>query len=273
MQNIIIDKEFKNLLPALDKSVYAALEENLLQNGCRDSLVLWNGILIDGHNRYNICTEHSIPFNTVDKEFESRDEVLIWIITTQISRRNLTPEQLGYYRGKHYNVEKKSKWLNNRYMQKSTNGQNDRSYNINENTAKKLGSQYNVGEKTIRRDAKFAAAIDAIGDTSPDAKSKILAGEAKINKCELEELSEMSAEEIASAATMIDNGTYEKIKSAGSKIPEHGSPIDIIIAGINDLSVNFRHGLQGIAKNGDTLKLKTAMRSYIDRLESFYGQI
>jgi len=54
MPNIIIDEEFKALLPALDKDTYAMLEENLLKNGCRDSIVLWGDILIDGHNRYEI---------------------------------------------------------------------------------------------------------------------------------------------------------------------------------------------------------------------------
>ena len=52
MEKIIIDEEFRDLLPALDEEIYKALEENLLQNGCRDAVVLWDGILIDGHNLY-----------------------------------------------------------------------------------------------------------------------------------------------------------------------------------------------------------------------------
>ena len=51
MAEIIIDEEFNSLLPALDEQTYAMLEENLLENGCMNPLVLWNGILIDGHNR------------------------------------------------------------------------------------------------------------------------------------------------------------------------------------------------------------------------------
>ena len=107
MQEIIIDEEFRDLLPALDEETHKALEENLLQNGCRDALVLWEGILVDGHNRFEICTKYSIPFNTVDKEFPSREDALIWIISTQVSRRNLTPIQLSHYRGLHYITEKK----------------------------------------------------------------------------------------------------------------------------------------------------------------------
>ena len=95
MQEIIIDEEFRSLLPALDKETYRLLEENIIQNGCRDALVLWEGILIDGYNRYRICTEHEIPFNTIEKAFGAREEALIWIVSNQISRRNLLPIQLS----------------------------------------------------------------------------------------------------------------------------------------------------------------------------------
>ena len=49
-KEIRIDEEFKNLLPTLDKETYAWLEENLQTNGCREPLVTWEGILIDGYN-------------------------------------------------------------------------------------------------------------------------------------------------------------------------------------------------------------------------------
>jgi len=58
MQNILIDEEFRTLLPALDTQTYALLEENILENGCREPITLWNDILIDGYNRHRICTEH-----------------------------------------------------------------------------------------------------------------------------------------------------------------------------------------------------------------------
>ena len=125
MQKIIIDEEFKALLPALDKDTYALLEENLLQNGCRDSIVLWGNVLIDGHNRYEICNKHKITFNTINKDFESREEALIWIISTQVSRRNLSPIQLSHFRGLHYMADKTIQGTNNQFTQKSEKGQND----------------------------------------------------------------------------------------------------------------------------------------------------
>ena len=167
MQQITIDEEFKSLLPALDKETYETLEANLIQNGCRDSIVLWNGILIDGYNRYEICTKHEIPFNTINKEFATREAALIWIITNQLSRRNLTPLQASHYRGLHYMADKKIQGTYERNTEETESGQND---HFQISTAGRLSKQYNVSPKTIRRDAKVAEAIDAIGKASPEAK-------------------------------------------------------------------------------------------------------
>lgn len=73
---IQIDSEFKNLIPPLSSEERQGLESSLLKEGCRDALVLWGDILIDGHNRYEICTKHNIPYKTVQKEFESREAVI-----------------------------------------------------------------------------------------------------------------------------------------------------------------------------------------------------
>lgn len=84
-----IDVEFKSLIPPLTYEEKKMLEESILNEGCRDAIVLWDDTIIDGHNRYEICTKHGIPFETVNREFESRNEVIEWIIKNQFGRRNL----------------------------------------------------------------------------------------------------------------------------------------------------------------------------------------
>ena len=84
-----IDNEFKNLIPVLTADEYSELEKSILREGCRDALVTWNNILIDGHNRYEICTKHALPYNTVERAFLCRDDVIEWIIRNQFGRRNL----------------------------------------------------------------------------------------------------------------------------------------------------------------------------------------
>lgn len=86
-----INPKFKALIPPLSQEEYSQLEKNILDDGCRDPLVVWNGTLVDGHNRYEICTRHSIRFKTVEKSFKTADDAEIWIIRNQFGRRNLTP--------------------------------------------------------------------------------------------------------------------------------------------------------------------------------------
>lgn len=88
--NLSINPEFKNLIPALDKNEYDQLEESILSEGCRESIVAWNNTIVDGHNRYEICTNHQIDFNVIHKEFESESHAKLWMIDNQLGRRNLT---------------------------------------------------------------------------------------------------------------------------------------------------------------------------------------
>lgn len=91
--SIYVDPEFKNLIPSLKNEEREKLEESIIQDGCRDPLVLWGNTLIDGHNRYEICQEHNIPFNTVQMEFDSRDDAKLWMMNNQLARRNISSFQ------------------------------------------------------------------------------------------------------------------------------------------------------------------------------------
>lgn len=103
-----IDPEFKDLIRPLRRKEYLQLEENILDEGCRDPIIIWNDYIIDGHNRYSICTKYSIPFNTVSKDFSSREEVIVWICKNQLGRRNITEETRKYLIGRQYESEKSS---------------------------------------------------------------------------------------------------------------------------------------------------------------------
>jgi N6-adenosine-specific RNA methylase IME4 len=94
--DIIVDPEFRQLIPPLTPDERAQLEANLLADGCRDALVVWAGenILLDGHNRLDICQAHGIEFDVYELEMADRDEAMLWISENQLGRRNLKPDQL-----------------------------------------------------------------------------------------------------------------------------------------------------------------------------------
>jgi len=94
-QEIKIRPEFRDLIPPLEEEERIGLEKNLLKNGCEEPIKLWNGWIVDGHNRYEICTKHNIPFRTEQKHFKDDDEAKVWMIDLHLDRRNLT----AYARG------------------------------------------------------------------------------------------------------------------------------------------------------------------------------
>ena len=70
--NILVNEDLKAYIDPLSTDEHDALERSLLKEGCRDALVLWGDILVDGHNRYGICQKHGIPFQTLQsKQFLS----------------------------------------------------------------------------------------------------------------------------------------------------------------------------------------------------------
>jgi hypothetical protein len=94
--NITVSPELKAYIDPLTPDEHDALERSLLTEGCRDALVLWGDILVDGHNRYGICQKHGLPFQTVQNtHFQSMDDVHLWMIDQHLGRRSVSDFQRG----------------------------------------------------------------------------------------------------------------------------------------------------------------------------------
>ena len=94
--NITVSEELKAYIDPLTPDEHEALERSLLAEGCRDALVLWGDLLIDGHNRYGICQKHGIPFQTVQHpHFKSMEDVHLWMIDQHLGRRSVSDFQRG----------------------------------------------------------------------------------------------------------------------------------------------------------------------------------
>jgi len=94
--DIIVKEELKAYIDPLTAEEHQALERSLLAEGCRDALVLWGNILVDGHNRHGICTQHGIPFQTIQHpHLKSMDDVHLWMIEQHLGRRSVSDFQRG----------------------------------------------------------------------------------------------------------------------------------------------------------------------------------
>ena len=153
MEQLHIDKDFKEFIPPLAKEEYEQLEKNIVAYGCREPLSVWNGFIIDGHNRYEICQKHNIRFSTVNVELSDRCEVFAWMFENQKGRRNLTDfamNEMAMKREKFIREEMKKR------MQLSEGRGNKRSDQMvipfePTSTRKELAKLANTSEGSIQR--------------------------------------------------------------------------------------------------------------------------
>ena len=94
--NIIVNEELKAYIDPLTPQEYESLEHSILAEGCRDALVLWGDLLVDGHNRYAICQSHALPFQTIQStRFKDMEDVHLWMIDQHLGRRSVSDFQRG----------------------------------------------------------------------------------------------------------------------------------------------------------------------------------
>ena len=97
MKELKIDPELKSFLPPPSGEEKKELEDGLLKYGYVGApIYTWHGYIVDGHNRYELCKKHNIDFPT--DELDLGDDATIvdvmqWMISTQLGRRNLDAAQ------------------------------------------------------------------------------------------------------------------------------------------------------------------------------------
>lgn len=198
MKDLLIDEEFKKLIPPLSKEEFKILEENILKDGCIDPICTWNDIIIDGHNRYKICKKHNVVFKIHEISFTQREEVKNWICSNQLGRRNISEETKKYLIGKRYEMEKSllknSKGRNQYSEDKKLNEEIRKERNVNHKplTAIKLGKEYQVSCRTVLGYATYAKAIDTLEKDEPELTQKILSGEINIPQCQVVKISKLT---------------------------------------------------------------------------------
>lgn len=172
MRKLKVNPTYQELIPPLTAEEYKQLEDNILAEGCRDALVVdQNGFIVDGHNRYEICTMHGIEFRVVVYQFKDEEEAKDWIDMNQLGRRNLTPDQMRLLRGRRYNRLKQP--LGGQ-LPGSRVDQNDPP-----STADRLAKEHGVSAPTIKRDGKFFEEVEQLKDKYPEEIEKIYTGESR----------------------------------------------------------------------------------------------
>ena len=214
-------KELEVLIPPLTSEEFKQLERNILEEGIRDPLVTWNGILVDGHNRYRIAAEYDIDYVTVEKEFTDMNAVKIWMATNQLGRRNLSDYvkgELGFIiRDLLKEKNKISKSESVSYYRKNNEVLSTIDNTLKPNTQKELAEK--LGWSTGK-----VAMFDIVKAKAPEeVKEKLRTGEVSINQA----YKEIKKEEHEQLKTQKAIEIIEKVYESNTNI-FHGNCIEFI---------------------------------------------
>jgi hypothetical protein len=143
MEELRIDPEFQGKIPPLTDAEFEQLRENILSAGeVYEPLVTWNGVIVDGHNRWKVIQEHpELPWRSRKMDFADKWAAFDWMYKNQLGRRNLTEAQRTYLVGKMYEARKKSYGGDRKSSMQNANlkSNNGRMIRTDETVAKELG--------------------------------------------------------------------------------------------------------------------------------------
>jgi len=215
--NVQIDPEFRSLLLPLTEDESSGLEASLSAEGCCDALVAWGGTqpptLLDGHNRHAFCEARGLPYQVRLIDLPDRDAARNWIITNQLSRRNVTPEQASYLRGQRYNREKQPQGGTGANQHTQTD-HCDLSA-----TAARLADEFKVGEAIIKRDGEFAQAVETLAQVGgEEVREAVLSRDARLPRKDVKTLADLSQREPERAKKILDKIAAGQVSDARDEI-------------------------------------------------------
>ena len=229
MIKLRIDPEFQSLIPALSQEEFELLEQNIIRDGCREPISIWNDVILDGHNRYKICLQHSIPFNVMQIGVTSQQDAIAWICANQLGRRNISIETRKYLIGKRYDAEKNKATEQNLYQ-----GINPPAAKMLPpgsparrvpRTSTTLGKEYNVSHATIQKYGQYAKAIDKLADRNHSIVPKILSGKVKVSQEKLIELAQFPKDAMHDICQQMDVASTDSLLYSQTRkiinIPKH----------------------------------------------------
>ncbi len=203
LETLKIDEEFRTIIPPLTQDEYTNLEHSLICEGCHDAIRAWNNVIVDGHNRYEICQKWKIPYRVIHMFFPSRESAIAWICLNQLSRRNLTREAYKYLIGKRYDAEKADYSQRNlaginQYSPKGSRPTDAQNQTAAKRTSKRLAREYNLSHATIERYGEYSRVLDRIETKKPGVLPSLLSGRYRVSQQELTDLSKLPKETVAS---------------------------------------------------------------------------
>lgn len=191
-----IDPEFESKIPPLTDEEYRQLEDNIVSEGIvLMPLIVWNGVIVDGHNRYKIAQSHpSVIFDVLEKDFTNRYEALAWICKNQLGRRNLTLTQKRLLVGDQYEAEKMANGGDRKSEDAKSVGHNGPLISPHITRAR-VAAETGTSESFVKRAGQYSKGATAGEEVSPGFRQDILSGKIKPTQKEMQTIARAAPEE------------------------------------------------------------------------------
>lgn len=201
--------EYAKLFPPMSEEEFEELVEDIRQNGQLEPIIVYEGKILDGRNRYNACLKLGIKPKMIDYNGESLDP-LNFVISKNIKRRHLTASQkallalelkpllekeakkrqaIGHYNAPQY----KEKPVVPKVAQLEEKGR----------TIEQVGKIVGVGKEYIRQAEK-------VKKEAPELAEKIMSGEMNLSEAYKEIRKRQREEKIRQAIEQAKNENKER---------------------------------------------------------------
>ena len=220
-----IDPEFVEKIPPLTDGEFQQLEQNILSDGVViNPIIVWNGVIVDGHNRYRIAGKYPhITFTTCEKAFANRYEAIAWICRNQLGRRNLTPQQKKYLIGKQYEAEKASHGGDRKSTEAKSSCQIGNLID-SQKTCERIAEENGISSRSVCRAEAFSKAVDIADEIEPGIRSEFLSGGIHATEKEIHALARADPADRPEILAELRKPPGERSKPAKAEKPKN-SPI------------------------------------------------
>lgn len=224
---LTINTELRDRLPKLTPEEKARLRENLIADGgALDPIITWanhEDTIIDGHNRYELCTELELPFKTKAMRFDQLSDVLAWILKHQDGRRNWTDSQRRFALGSLFHEKKKETAGRPKTSEKqdSNNGVTVNPLSADGRTSEIIASEHGVSPATVKRAGQFTSDVESLHE---DARDAIITETVKSTPKAVHDLAALPAKKKEKASKLIAEGKVDSVKEAVEKVAGKPKP-------------------------------------------------
>ena len=283
MDRLIIDPDFRDKIPPLTEDEFTLLEENILSDGAVFSpLIVWDGTILDGHNRYEIIQKHPELTYAVQKlYFGNRYEAISWICKHQLGRRNLTPQQKKYLIGQRYEAEKKAYGANDGFRG------NQHSCVVSDqighlpdgrSTREQIAEETHTSQGYVQRANYFAKGVDAAEEALPGIKQEILTGTIKPTETAVAAVAKAEPDErpkLAAALRTSDTKSGRGRKKPAAETQYHtpkASTRKADMEKIAEISAEMEHPKELVAEDSILRSIEAEVVSFTELCDHFFQE-